>query len=563
MHHSFIDSEQKILTYRILLIEDNLSYIAVLKQMFLNITSFKCQLQTTNTLKAGCEELKKNKFDIVLLDLELPDSQGKDTFDNIIKFAGHVPIVLVSALEDVNLAITLIREGACDYLLKKELNYSLLEKTIHYIVERKLTEKLLEDSEKKYRDIVEASLDGIVYLNTEAIITFCNQTLANALGYSEEEIIGKKMDQFYRDDTFKDLTALREINENKNTSIVERCLVKKNGKPFCAMIKATTIMSPEGQPEGSFALVSDITLQQETDKKLIESVVKYQSLVEHSPDAILIFIEGKIVFVNLQCLTLLAAKKKSDLLGKHVLSFIPPEAMANATERLNKLNSGEMVSNTSEQILIQLDGNRIEVEAESMLIKFEDKPAVQLIVRDISDRKKATLALLESESRYKILTESSPEPILVNCHGKIVYANLAATQMFAVGSAEELLGQTTLDLVHPDSLTAVKLRMEQIYNHQTELGTKECMLKSFNGSVIITEAQGVLISYYGERAIVMTLRDITSRKKAEVALEEKLLELQRVQKLTYGRELKMIELKKEVNELLEKQNLTKKYRIVS
>ena len=237
--------------------------------------------------------------------------------------------------------------------------------------------------------------------------------------------------------------------------------------------------------------------------------------------------------------------------------------MANATERLNKLNSGEMVSNTSEQILIQLDGNRIEVEAESMLIKFEDKPAVQLIVRDISDRKKATLALLESESRYKILTESSPEPILVNCHGKIVYANLAATQMFAVGSAEELLGQTTLDLVHPDSLTAVKLRMEQIYNHQTELGTKECMLKSFNGSVIITEAQGVLISYYGERAIVMTLRDITSRKKAEVALEEKLLELQRVQKLTYGRELKMIELKKEVNELLEKQNLTKKYRIVS
>ena len=135
--------------YRILLIEDDSISTVLVKQLLKEITSFKFHLVTALTLHEGCEKSQKETIDIVLLDLGLPDSDGKNTFDTLIKLIPFVPVVLVSALEDVELTLSLIREGAQDYVLKSDLNVSLLEKTILYSIERKKWE--LEMRENKDR----------------------------------------------------------------------------------------------------------------------------------------------------------------------------------------------------------------------------------------------------------------------------------------------------------------------------------------------------------------------------------------------------------------------------
>jgi len=91
-----------------------------------------------------------NNIDLILLDLNLPDSAGKMTFDTIRKLNDNIPVVLITGLLDKELSISLIKEGAQDYIFKQNLNSDLLVKTIHFAIERK---KLLNDVNRKKKEI--------------------------------------------------------------------------------------------------------------------------------------------------------------------------------------------------------------------------------------------------------------------------------------------------------------------------------------------------------------------------------------------------------------------------
>ncbi len=130
----------------ILLIEDNPGDSRLIKEMIKDITSFNYELIIAETLKEGCELIKKYTPILVLLDLNMPDSNGKETFDTVKKLAIDIPIVLVSGLQDVDLSLSLIQDGAQDYILKQDLNNILLEKTIQYAIMRKQAEKKLKET---------------------------------------------------------------------------------------------------------------------------------------------------------------------------------------------------------------------------------------------------------------------------------------------------------------------------------------------------------------------------------------------------------------------------------
>ncbi|MEI6554389.1 MAG: response regulator [Paludibacter sp.] len=130
----------------ILLIEDNPGDSRLIKEMLNEITTNNYLIEVAETLKEGCEQIIKNNFVLILLDLNLPDSTGKATFDKVVICADNIPVVLVSGLQDEQLSLSLIKEGAQDYILKQELNANTLYKTIQFAIERK---KLLKEIIKK------------------------------------------------------------------------------------------------------------------------------------------------------------------------------------------------------------------------------------------------------------------------------------------------------------------------------------------------------------------------------------------------------------------------------
>ena len=155
-------------------------------------------------------------------------------------------------------------------------------------------------------------------------------------------------------------------------------------------------------------ILYDITDQKQTEIALKESENKYRELVDNSPDAIAIYNESGIVFINHECLHLMRASTADELTGRQVIEFVHPDYRSFVSDRMNNtLNEGKTLPLTEERF-IRLDGETIDVEVKSMPIRFQNKPAVQLIVRDITERKRAESQLIQSENRFQQLFTNAP-----------------------------------------------------------------------------------------------------------------------------------------------------------
>jgi signal transduction histidine kinase/DNA-binding response OmpR family regulator len=129
---------------KVLLIEDDPAYALMIEEVLSHVQESRFQVETADTLSAGLERLKAGGIDICLLDLALSDSSGLDTFVKTHSSNPHVPIVVLSGLDDETLALEAVARGAQDYLVKGEVDSKLLVRTARYAIERKRAEEILK-----------------------------------------------------------------------------------------------------------------------------------------------------------------------------------------------------------------------------------------------------------------------------------------------------------------------------------------------------------------------------------------------------------------------------------
>ena len=140
----------EIKSKKILLIENNLGDVRLLKEILMEKNPKNFKLIHVNNLKDGMERLKKQDIELILLDLGLPDSIGINTFKQCYSQSHKIPIVVLTSLDDDMIAQSSIRAGAQDYLIKGQLDNNILRQTIHYAIERN---QLLLELETIYNSI--------------------------------------------------------------------------------------------------------------------------------------------------------------------------------------------------------------------------------------------------------------------------------------------------------------------------------------------------------------------------------------------------------------------------
>jgi len=140
-----------------LLIEDNLGDIRLIQEMVKNLEDTLIKLEVRNDLYSGIQYLNRHEIDLVLLDLTLPDSYGLDTIESLLKSVNEMPIIVLTGTGDLVLAIESVKLGAQDYLIKGNLNETLLERAIYYSIERyKIMQKLKKSEEKFHKAFLRA-----------------------------------------------------------------------------------------------------------------------------------------------------------------------------------------------------------------------------------------------------------------------------------------------------------------------------------------------------------------------------------------------------------------------
>ncbi len=178
---------------KVLLVEDNPGDARLIRELLADCKTARFSLEWVDRLSLGLERLTQGGLDIVLLDLRLPDSNGIDTFVKIHCQAPSLPVIPLTGMDDEELAVTVVRAGAQDYLVKGEVDTNLLSSAIRYAIERKKTEEALRESEKRYRILFEATGTATVVVDQDSTIVLANAEFEKLSGYSKEELQGKMM----------------------------------------------------------------------------------------------------------------------------------------------------------------------------------------------------------------------------------------------------------------------------------------------------------------------------------------------------------------------------------
>ena len=179
-----------------------------------------------SSLKESIKFLNDNHIDIVLINLFLDDSYGIHTFDNLFKQFPEIPFIVLTDIDNDIIGKNTVKKGAQDYLVTANLNNPILNRTITYAIERKLSEQNLRKSEEKYRELFMSSKDAIYISTVEGEFIDINPAGLELFGYEVEDIDYLKVKDLYVDiDDRK--TLISTLEEKQEIEDYEIELIKK------------------------------------------------------------------------------------------------------------------------------------------------------------------------------------------------------------------------------------------------------------------------------------------------------------------------------------------------
>jgi diguanylate cyclase (GGDEF)-like protein/PAS domain S-box-containing protein len=242
--------------FTILIIEDNPGDIRLLQEMLRESKIINFKTLVSVTLQQAIEVLKQEHVDIILLDLNLPDSLGLSTFNSINNVTHDIPIVILSGLNDEELATTVIKEGAQDYFVKGSFDSKLLGRAILYAIERKKAENTL----KEYELIVENASDAIFSVTMDGKITHWNKGAERLFKYTSDEMHDNNVDLLFPDES-KDVMKrlLQRIESGNIVAELETKMIDKIKEMYSVLISAAPIRSKMGTIMGASVIIRDIS----------------------------------------------------------------------------------------------------------------------------------------------------------------------------------------------------------------------------------------------------------------------------------------------------------------
>jgi len=204
---------------------------------------------------------------------------------------------------------------------------------------------------------------------------------------------------------------------------------------------------------GWSGVISDIGRRKELERRQKESDLRYRNLVESLPLGMGVHQKGKLVYANEYAASLLEATSVDKLIGRSVLEFVHPAELKDVKERMKNVMMGHPITGVKERF-ITLRGKEIFVETSAYPFTYFGEPAVQLIVRDITEQTKAQEKIKKTELLFSELFNSSPMAIvLLDNKGNVDRVNRGFEQMFGF-TISELKGRSLNEFIVPPTLEA-------------------------------------------------------------------------------------------------------------
>ena len=470
------------------------------------------------------DTLQEQDVDIVLTDLNLPGARGLRVLDIVRRVDPYLPVLVLTRRTREAQAMEAVHRGAMDYLLKTAADLRRLPFRLQLAWERARMRReqdallaLLQAREEQFRTYLTHANDFIFTLDAQGRFTFVNQSLCQALGYEERELLGRRaLDVVAPEAREQAAELLRRIWSGEPVSAAVLPIQTRSGQRLIVQIRGRTFHK-DGQVKETFHIARDITAQVQAQQALRESEERFRALAENATVAIFVYADERFVYVNpaTECITGYTAE---ELLNMPFWMVVHPDHRELVRQRGLARQRGEAVPAHYEIKLLRKDGQVRWIDFSAASITWQGRPAAIGSAVDITEHKRAEAALQVSEARYRALVDNCPYGIAIHQNGRVVFINPAAAQLLGARDPEEILGRPVLDFVHPDDRDRIRERIRRVLESREPAPVMEERFLRLDGSVIKVEVVGVPILFEGQPAIQVIFQDVTHRRRVEEQL---------------------------------------------
>ncbi len=414
-------------------------------------------------------------------------------------------------------------------------------------------------SEKRFKKLSNLTFEGIV-IHDKGVVIDVNESFQKMFSYTKEELIGKNIIELLIPTEFH---AIIKENIAKNVATpYELMAKKKDGILIPVEIEARDI-TEKGETV-QVAAIRDITERKQSEETLKKSEAKFHSLFSEMAEGVYLHeiiynkegtpIDYRIIETNPASENILNIKTK-DAVGKLATELYGTPDAPFLEEYAKVAETGIPVN--FEQYFSQMKKHF------HISVYSPNKGKFATVFSDITERKQTEKVLKKSEERLKILFDSAPDAYYINdIKGTFLDGNKAAEKLLGY-KREDLIGKSFLNLKLLSAKELLKASKILVKNVQGKIsGPDEFILNRKDGSQVSVEIQTYPAIIENKIVVLGIAHDISQRKQAEKILKKKMNELEIFNEASVDREIKINELRREINELLTRSGKKEKYEIV-
>ncbi len=506
----------------ILIVEDNPGDYFLIEE-YLSEGAFPHSIFHVKTLvDLKAKLLTNTPFDIILLDLSLPDGDGEILVKEVLTVAQQIPVIVLTGYADKDFGIRSLSLGVADYLLKDELSASLLTKSTLYSIERRKINISLRESEKKYKELFHMNpVPMWVYEISTLQFLDVNQATVDFYGYSKEEFLKMNILQIRPKESVPELIeAIQEIRSKGQSTRKIWQHVKKNGELIYVEVEGNVIEF--AGKKSRLILATDVTEKLEVENALKISEQRFRALVQDGADLITIIDnDGNFRYVSPNH-EAIVGYEPTELLYRNVYDFIYDDDLERIRKTTNGLNFHKSVSIAPYRFK---HGKGKWVWLETTITNMLTDPAIEGIVtnsRDIGKRIEYETMLRQTNERYEAVAQATSDAIW-DCDLRVKKTFISGNgyqKLFGYPFINEYLDMNFWeDHLHPeDKGQALKNLDNALANGQSQCSSEYRFLKADGEYAYVHDRAFIIYENNEPVRILGAMQDITTRKYQESIL---------------------------------------------
>jgi len=514
---------------QIIIIEDNKGDFLLLKENLAAASMLFNKIIHIQSIEELYALPENTNPDLIFLDLNLPDSHGIETFISVNQFFSTVPVIILSGLDDVDLALQAIQEGAQDYLIKGDCEGKILSKSVQHSIERKKNELALRESENRLRTILDTDPDCIKLMNINCEVYEINKAgLAMIEADSFESIKGGSLLPLVVSPYNKMFSNLVKEAFNGMSGQAQFEMITIKGTRRWCEINIVPYYNARRSIIWALGVTRDITKRKADEEKMKRSSERFLMITSTTNDAVWEW--------DLETGELWSNENHQHLYGLTINDPVPTVDVwmqkLHPDDRNNIIKKQEDALASSTNVFIseyrfkKMNGDYMNIYDRSYILRNEAGKPIRMTgsMMDITERKKAEQIISHSNERFELIAKTTNDPIWEsNLETQEGWGNEMHHRLYGLTLNDPVADyKQWIEHIHPEEREQIMRSFEEALQSNENVWINEYRffyqnkewINIYDRTYILRDATGKPIRMMG------SMIDITERKKVEEALQQ-------------------------------------------